>query len=454
MNTKSFYIKTYGCQMNVYDSEAMEGLLMDHGFSPAASEPEADIILLNTCSVRDLAEQKAIGKTGILGKLKRTNPDLVLGICGCMAQNMKETLFKKIPTLDLVCGPNDLLSLPKLIRQALEGKRQLLQVENPNWVMTADIPKRRKTSISAWISVMRGCNHNCTFCIVPTVRGREVSRPVEDLLKEVHALVQDGYKEVTLLGQNINSYGRDLRNGSNFSKLLDKLNEIHGLDRIRFTTSHPVDIRDELITTMSRLGKVCEFLHFPIQSGSNRILSAMKRGYTREQYLEKVEKVRSRIPKIALSTDIIVGFPGETDEDFQETCKVLEDAQFDGAFLFKYSVRSGTPAATLPDQVPEKIKEERHNIIFKLQDKISAHKNNQCVGKALEVLVEGHDRKGRNLLYGRSRKNQMIYFEGENELIGKIMDVEIERATAYALYGKNTYSKAQPTKQIFSMESI
>lgn len=438
MDAKTFYIKTYGCQMNVYDSEAIEGLLADHGFAPAFSESEADVILLNTCSVRDLAEQKAIGKAGLIGKLKRKNPNLVLGICGCMAQNMKEKLFKKIPALDIICGPNDLPMLPKLVRQALEGKKRLIQVENPRWVMTSDIPKRKKTEVTAWISVMRGCNHACTFCIVPHVRGREVSRPMEDIQKEVQGLVEEGYQEITLLGQNINSYGRDLKNGSHFPGLLEKLNTIDGLKRIRFTTSHPVDIRDELIEAMSHLDKVCESLHFPIQSGSNEILRAMKRGYTREQYLEKVKKARKDIPGVAISTDIIVGFPCETEKDFQETCEVMKEVQFDGAFLFKYSKRSGTPASMMEDQVPEEIKEERHRVLFTLQDEISARENQSSIGKVKEVLVEGYDRKDTKRLYGRTRDNRMVFLEGGESLIGELVNVEIAQVSAYALYGKQT----------------
>lgn len=435
MNSKTFYIKTYGCQMNVYDSQAMEGLLLEHDYVPAPSESDADIILFNTCSVRDLAEQKVIGKAGLLSKLKRTRPDLILGICGCMAQNMKEELFRKIPALDLVCGPNDLLNLPRMIQRALGGENRLLKVENPTWVMTADIPKHRKAGVSALISVMRGCNHVCTFCIVPRARGREVSRPTEDVLREVERWVGSGYKEITLLGQNINSYGRDLRNGSNFQKLLTMLNEVKGLERIRFTTSHPVDIREGLLDAMSRLNKVCEWLHFPIQAGSNRILAAMKRGYTREAYLEKVQKARARIPDIALSTDFIVGFPGETEADFEESCRAMEEVQFDGAFMFKYSKRSGTPASLMEDQIPEEVKEERHQRLLQLQDQISLNKNQNSIGKVYEVLVEDEDQRNKGRFFGRSRDNRLIYFQGRRDWVGTLVQIQIERASSHALYG-------------------
>lgn len=436
MNLKTFFIRTYGCQMNVYDSEAIEGLLMEHHLSPTTNETDADIILFNTCSVRDLAEQKVLGKAGLISKLKKNKPDLVLGICGCMAQNMKEELFEKLPALDLVCGPNDILSLPSMIEEAFQGKRKLLQVENPRWVINSQIPKHRKPGVSAWMSVMRGCNHNCTFCIVPRVRGREVSRTSEDVLTEVEQLVEEGYKEVTLLGQNINSYGRDLRNGTSFPKLLRILNQVDGLERIRFTTSHPVDIRDELIETMSELNKVCESLHFPIQTGSNRILEAMKRGYTRERYLEKVQKAREKIPGVSISTDLIVGFPGESHEDFLETFRTVEEVQFDGAFIFKYSKRSRTPAETMEGQIPEEMKEERHQKLLELQDEISLKKNQTFLGQCKEVLIEAQDRKVSERLYGRSRDNRMIFCEGSQQWIGKVIQVLIERVTAYALYGK------------------
>ncbi|MBI1870963.1 MAG: tRNA (N6-isopentenyl adenosine(37)-C2)-methylthiotransferase MiaB [Chlamydiae bacterium] len=435
MNPKTFYVKTYGCQMNVYDSEAIEGLLLEHQLVPAA-EDEADIILLNACSVRDLAEQKVIGKAGILSKLKRKKEDLVLGICGCMAQNMKDELFKKIPALDLVCGPNDIIHLPKMIDEVFQGKRRQMQVENPRWVMTSEIPKNRKKGVTAWLSVMRGCNHSCTFCIVPRVRGKEVSRSPEDILKEVEQLVNDGFKEVTLLGQNINSYGRDLGRGIHFPKLLEILNEVEGLERIRFTTSHPVDIRDELIHAMGRLDKVCEALHFPLQAGSNRILGLMKRGYTREGYFEKVLKARERIPGVSISTDAIVGFPGETDEDFMETCRAFKEIAFDGAFIFKYSRRSQTPAVEMPDQVPEEVKEDRHQTLLKLQDEISYQKNQSFLGKTIDVLVEAPDKKNKALFFGRSRDNRMVFFDGKPSSIGSVLPICIEKVTAYALYGK------------------
>jgi tRNA-2-methylthio-N6-dimethylallyladenosine synthase len=438
--TKTFYIKTYGCQMNVYDSQAIEGLLMEHEYAPVQSEGEADVILLNTCSVRDLAEQKVLGKAGILAKLKRKKPDLILGVCGCMAQNMKEDLFKRIPLLDLVCGPNDILTLPKMIEEVRNGKKHQLQVENPRWVINSEIPKRREPGATAWLSVMRGCNHNCTFCIVPRVRGREVSRSPEDILNEAEILVREGFKETTLLGQNINSYGRDLGAGANFPKLLALLNEVKGLERIRFMTSHPVDIRDALMDAMSDLEKVCEFLHFPIQSGSNKILQAMKRGYSREQYIEKVQKARERIPGVAISTDLIVGFPGETEEDFMDTCRTAEEIGFDGAYIFKYSIRTGTPAAVMADQVPEEIKEERHRILSGIQDKISLGKNKFFEGQVLEILTESQDEKNPGRFCGRARDNRIVYFEGSNQCIGELVQVKIERATAYALYGASVRS--------------
>lgn len=437
ISPKKIYIRTYGCQMNLYDSEAMEGLLMEYGFVPSDKESEADVILLNTCSVRDLAEKKVLGKIGLLAKLKRTNPDLVLGICGCMAQNMKQSLFRKFPALDLICGPNDLLSLPEMILQALKGRKRLMSTENTRWVMSADIPKNRKGNIAAWVTVMKGCNHACTFCIVPKVRGKEISRTAEDILREVKELALKGYKEVTLLGQNINSYGRDLRNSSNFPKLLECINGIGEIHRVRFTTSHPVDIRDGLIDAIARLEKVCEALHFPAQSGSDRILKAMRRGYTQEQYLAKVQEVRDRIPGVAISTDIIVGFPGETDEDFLQTCRLMEEAQFDMAYLFKYSKRSGTPAADMDQQIPEEVKENRHRAILKLQEEISFKKNQNFVGKALEILVEGQDSKNPGKLYGRSRDNRLVFFNGTCEMVGGLFMVMIQRATAFALYGEN-----------------
>lgn len=438
---KTFFIKTYGCQMNVYDSQAIEGLLMEHDFVPACAEQQADIVLLNTCSVRDLAEQKVLGKAGLVSKLKRSRPGMVLGICGCMAQNMKEELFDRIPALDLVCGPNDLLSLPRMIHGALEGRRRQISVENPRWVMTRDVPKRRPDGVTAWISVMRGCNHTCTFCIVPRVRGREVSRPPQDILAEIRDLVDAGFKEVTLLGQNINSYGRDLEDRADFAGLLEMANGLKGLERIRFTTSHPVDIRDGLLDAMSRLDKVCEYLHFPVQAGSNLVLQRMKRGYSRESYLEKVRKTRSVIPDVAIGTDIIVGFPGETEADFSETVRIMEEVQFDGAFIFKYSKRSGTAAAAMADQVDDEVKETRHKALLDLQDRISLEKNRSFVGRVREVLVEGGVDKVPGRLQGRARDNRIVYFDGPQDLAGTLVRVKIERSTAHALYGRHIFER-------------
>lgn len=446
----SYYIKTYGCQMNVYDSEAIDGMLYERDYIPAGSEETADIIILNTCSVRDLAEQKAIGKMGLLGKLKRQNPNIVLGIAGCMAQNMKDDLLRRLPHLDIVCGPNDIFQLPDLVESALKGNRRNVLVNDKSLnVIGAHIPKRRTDKFHAWVAVMRGCNHCCTYCIVPRVRGKEVSRSPEDVMDEIEALAQAGYKEVTLLGQNINSYGRDLRRGINFPKLLEMINQIDGLKRIRFVTSHPVDIRDGLMHAIADLDHVCEYLHFPFQAGSNRILYLMKRGYTRETYLQTVEKLRSFVPNIALSTDVIVGFPGETDKEFEETLDLMKKIQFDGAYLFKYSVRSRTEAAHMPEQVREEVKIKRHAQILELHKEISYKKNLRYVGRTEEVLVERTVMQEKDVMdesqnlsleglryQGRLRDNRLVYFKSDSDCVGQLVNVRINRSSSFSLYGE------------------
>ncbi|MDP3980879.1 MAG: tRNA (N6-isopentenyl adenosine(37)-C2)-methylthiotransferase MiaB [Chlamydiota bacterium] len=431
-----YFIKTYGCQMNEYDSEAIEGMLCERNFIPASSEADADVIVLNTCSVRNLAEQKVLGKAGLLGKLKRTKPNLVLAITGCMAQNMKSNLLDRLPALDLVCGPNDIYQLPDLIERALQGERKKVWVhDNSLNVMNADIPKRRGNPLSAWVSVMRGCNHSCTFCIVPHVRGKEVSRPPEDILKEVRQLVASGFKEITLLGQNINAYGRDLKeNRINFPELLERIHDVDGLYRIRFLTSHPVDIREDLMGAMANLEKVCGYLHFPVQSGSNRILALMKRGYTKESYIKTVEKLRSIVPDVAISTDIIVGFPGETDEDFEQTQDVMKCIGFDAAYIFKYSIRSGTPAAIMPEQVPEPLKIERHARLLELFETEALAKNQRFIGKEVEVLIEKKSDRFEGRLQGRTKDNRIVYLNGNADSIGTFVRSRIARVSPFALY--------------------
>lgn len=424
---KKVYIKTYGCQMNVSDSDKMKGILLKEGYTLVESEKDADIILLNTCSVRELAEQKVWSK---LGEYHNKEGRKILGLTGCMAQRYGDKIFEKAPYVNLVCGTYRFHKIGQLLEKVLEGKR-IVDVEPNEEDLDKTVVTRRNNPVCAFVPISRGCNNRCSYCVVPYVRGPERNRPVAEIVDEVKNL---GCKEVTLLGQNVNSY----RDGENrFIDLLKELNRIEGLERIRFVTSHPKDAGTDLFMAMAELDKVCEALHLPIQSGSNRILERMNRGYTREGYIELVHKLRQIVPHVAISTDIIVGFPGETEEDFQDTYSLMEEIGFDSAFIFKYSPRPGTPAESFQDDVPIEVKRHRHQCLLKLQDDISLKKNMALIGNVLEVLIEGISKNNKNRLMGRTRTNKIVNTDYNNlDLIGRLVNVEIIDVGPHALRGR------------------
>lgn len=447
------YIKTYGCQMNERDSEAVEAMLRARGYSFVEDEQGADIILINTCSVRDLAEQKALGKAGRMQKLKEKNPKLVLGIMGCMAQNRGAELLDRLPELDLVVGTQKFHRVPEHLEKILKTKEGL--GPSPSWFGrtkkhgVVDIGEEEGSQneikthaqvgeLSAFVSIQQGCDMNCAFCIVPKTRGDERSRPMEEIVKEIEELAQNGTKEVTLLGQIVTSYGRKtesfVEKKSPFVQLLERIEKIDGIERVRFTSPHPRGFKEDLVGCYGRLKKLCEQVHLPMQSGSNRILRLMNRPYTRERYEEIVKALRARVPEIYLSTDIIVGFPGETQEDFDQTRELFERVGYDMGFIFKYSKRTGTPAEQMGDQIPDEIKEKRNEALLEILEKSSIKRGESLIGTTQEVLVEGRVKRGERL-EGRNRGGRKIIFEGNERLIGNVIGVKIEKATVSTLEG-------------------
>jgi len=435
---RKFIIHTFGCQMNEHDSEKLLGMLENMGYEKTDRDEFADVIIFNTCCVRKHAEDRVYGRISQLKRLKQKKPDMILGICGCVPQqkDVADFIKERYPYVDLIFGTHNLHMFPELIRKAMLTKETVIDIWNTEGQVIEGIPIAREEGIKAWVNIMYGCNNFCTYCIVPYVRGRERSRKPEDIVKEIEELVQKGYKEVTLLGQNVNSYGKDLEDGINFPKLLRIINEISGLERIRFTTSHPKDLSMDLIMAMKECEKVCEHIHLPFQAGSNKILKLMNRNYTREYYMELIEKLRNEIPDVGISTDIIVGFPGETEEDFADTVDLVKRVQFDSAFIFMYSKRTGTPAAEMTEQVPDEVKHRRFDYLVELQDSISKTKNQQLIGKVFEILVESPSKKDENRLTGRTRTNKLVHFEGDLSLIGKLVNVKIKEAKAWTLYGE------------------
>ena len=443
-NGRKVYIRTYGCQMNEYDSEIMAGLLRNSGYHLTDNSEEAKVIILNTCYVREKVKHKIYSKLGELRKLKEEKPDLILGLSGCLVQKEPEEVLQRAPYLDFILGTSNFYQLPEVLkeisgndnRKKQVGKRytRIVRVEE-NGVIPEDLPKLRKRRFSAFVSIMRGCNNFCSFCNVPYVRGREVSRSSGEILKEIKELSREGCREVTLLGQNVNSYGKNGKENIDFADLLSLVNRIEGLRRIRFTTSHPRDLSDKLIEKMAELDKVCEHLHLPVQSGSNKILSRMKRGYTRKHYQNLVDKLRQAIPEITLTTDIIVGFPGEEEEDFRNTLELVETVGFDGAFTFCYSPLRGTEAAQSEERIPAEISGERLRRLIELQQAILLKKNKSLVGREFEVMVEGISKKNPDEVEGRTRGNKIIIFPGGKNLIGRFIWVEIVKAGCWAMRG-------------------
>jgi tRNA-2-methylthio-N6-dimethylallyladenosine synthase len=441
----SVYIKTYGCQMNERDSEAVAAQLVAKGYTLAPSEAMADVILLNTCSVRDLAEQKALGKmANLAADVRRHRPDVVLGFMGCMAQSRGPELIDRLPDVDLVLGTQKFHRAADYLDDILAGRRDKIvdvaeEADSEAKIREHVLGGNGERAVTAFVSIMQGCNQYCTFCIVPYTRGEERSRSVPDVVAECRELVARGVKEITLLGQIVTSYGRrdiPMKEGkSPFVQLLEAVQDIAGLERIRFTSPHPKGYGDDLIDAYARLPKLVESAHLPVQSGSDRLLKLMHRGYTRERYLGIIERLRRVQPQIGLSTDIIVGFPGETEADFAETMSLVREVEFDQAFIFKYSPRKDTPAAAMPGQVPQEVKEERNQRLLELMNEIGGRRYRHCVGQTLQILVEGPSRKNPARLMGRTRHNKIVVLDGSERQRGQILDVKINRTGSFTLYG-------------------
>lgn len=441
---RTFHIRTYGCQMNERDSEALACLLRDSGLREADSEATADVLIFNTCSVRDQAERKVFGKVGILKKRKRENPGLIIGLVGCMAQNHGREILDRLPHVDFVIGTDRLHLLPEILHDVLHGHRGQVHVE-PGTEVMGRLRGHRPGEVSAFVSVMRGCNQFCSYCIVPYVRGREKSRPIPDIVREVEDLVSHGTREIFLLGQNVTAYGmaeaRDRGDNtpgiSPFAELLDVVNAVRGVERIRFTSPHPRFMNDAFVQAVTELPAVCEGFHVPMQSGADRILGQMRRGYTIDAYLNRIEAIRHRLDRVAFSTDVIVGFPGETDAEFDATREAMDRAGFEMAYVFKYSPRAGTKAAELPDDVPREVKEERNRILLDDLERRSKEANRAYVGQAVEVLVEGPSKRNSERWTGRSRTNKVCIFAPTAQMnVGDLVDVRITHATANSLFGE------------------
>lgn len=436
-----YAILTWGCQMNEEDSEQMGLYLQERGYEPTERLEEADVVLLNTCSVRRKPEDKVFSTLGQLRKLKERKPSMVIGVCGCMAQLRAQEIKQRAPHVDMVVGTAHVAQVGALLEEVIQKRRFALRLELPErkGAVVTDIPQRkvdRKPKLKAFVPIQYGCDKFCTFCIVPTTRGRERSRPTADIVEEIRLLAQRGTKEVTLLGQTVNSYGKNLLEGRvPFARLLKLINDIEGIERIRFTSPYPRDFRDDLIEAIATLPKVMEQVHLPLQSGDDEVLKAMRRLYTVEQFEEVVRKLRERVPGIAITTDIIVGFPGETDEQFENTLRVVERVRFDGAFMFAYSPRPGTPAAEMENQVPREVKQARLERLIALQNRISCEINSEQVGKVFEVLVEGSSQKDPTKLAGFTRENKMMHFVGSLDLVGKIVRVRADEAHLWGFYG-------------------
>lgn len=434
---KKYLIQTYGCQMNVHDSETIAGILEQMGYTATELEQDADVILLNTCAIRENAEDKVFGGLGRLKHLKLEKPDLILGVCGCMSQeeSVVNRILKNYQHVDLIFGTHNIHRLPHLLQNALFSKEMVIEVWSKEGDVIENMPKVREDGLRAWVNIMYGCDKFCTYCIVPYTRGKERSRRPEDVLDEIRELARKGYQEVTLLGQNVNAYGKDFDDlDYKFGDLMDDVRKI-GIPRVRFTTSHPRDFDDHLIEVLAKGGNLVEHIHLPVQSGSSEILKIMARKYTREQYLELAQKIKAAIPNVVFTTDIIVGFPGETEEQFEETLSLVREMEYDSAFTFIYSPREGTPAAKMKDDVPIEVKKERLQRLNDLQNEISRKKNEQLRGKVVEVLVEGESKKNPEVLSGRTRTNKLVNFIGPKHLIGKFVYVRIDEPQTWTLKG-------------------
>ncbi len=433
----TFHVTTFGCQMNARDSEKLVGILERIGYVEAPDE-KADFVIYNTCTVRENANNKVYGRLGYLHGYKKKNPYMMIGLCGCMMQ--EPTVIEKLKSsysfVNLVFGTHNIYKFAELIVNALEAGRMTIDIWKDTDKIVEDLPVERKYSFKSGVNIMFGCNNFCSYCIVPYVRGRERSREAKEIVREIERLVADGVKEVMLLGQNVNSYGKNLDTPMTFSELLKEIEKIEGLERIRFMTSHPKDLSDELIETMRNSKKICNHFHLPLQSGSSRILKIMNRRYDKEHYLELVRKIREAVPDIAITTDIIVGFPGETEEDFLETMDVVRQVEYDSAFTFIYSKRTGTPAATMEDQVPEEVVKDRFDRLLNLVQEISAKKAGALTGQTLPVLVEEQNEQDASLVTGKLTNNSTVHFAGTPDMIGTIQNVRLNECKGFYYIGE------------------
>ncbi|MDF3003030.1 MAG: miaB [Bacillota bacterium] len=434
---KSFHIQTFGCQMNEHDSETLAGMLAEMGYIENENKKAADVAIINTCSVRENADKRFFGTLGQLKKVKEERPDVIVAVCGCMMQQQHiiDTLKAKYPWVDLIFGTHNLHEFPKLLTNVLNERSKIVDIWEEGGEIIEGLPAKRMYPFKAFVNIMYGCNNFCTYCIVPYTRGRERSRRPEEIVAEVRNLAASGVREITLLGQNVNSYGNGSDFSADFADLIYMLNEIEGIDRIRFMTSHPKDLSDKLIAAFRDCKRLANYIHLPVQSGSSSVLKRMNRKYTKEAYLLLVEKLRAAVPDIAITTDIIVGFPGETSEDFEETMDLIRRVRFDSAFTFLYSIRKGTPAENYTDQVPEAEKHERFNRLVEQLNEITGEINKTYEGNVVGVLVEGPSKTNPKILTGRTESGKLVHFNGTEEMVGQIIPVKITEGKTFNLFG-------------------
>lgn len=435
MMEKYYFIMTYGCQMNIHESEKIAGILENLGYKATDCVENADVIAFNTCCIRETAEQKIMGHIGSLKKLKKSKPHVKIVLCGCMTQQQGkgEEIKAKYPYVDYILGTHNIDQLHDLLSKPTKSK---ILVEQTDGYITEDLPVTRTSMPNAWVNIIYGCNNFCTYCIVPYVRGRERSRSMQSIIDEVKSLVAEGYKEITLLGQNVNSYGNDLKDGTNFAKLLNELAKIPGNFRLRFMTSHPKDFTDDVIEAIASNDKICKHIHLPVQAGSTNMLKAMNRKYTREQYLTLVEKIKARIPSVGITTDIMVGFNGETDEDFEDTLSLVEKCQFSSAFCFVYSKRKGTVGYNMTNIVSPEVKKERIKRLIALQNKITRQGNSKYIGNVFEILVEDVNSKYENTYCGRTDCGRLVNFKSDKNILNQFVKVKVTKGTSATLWGE------------------
>jgi tRNA-2-methylthio-N6-dimethylallyladenosine synthase len=446
---RTYCIRTFGCQMNEHDSERMAGMLEADGYRKVDGPEDASVVVFNTCCIREKADERLYGNLGHVKSLKDQRPDMRIVVGGCLAQKDRHVIQERAPYVDVVLGTHNLASLPRLLNESIDGPA--FEILEQTEVFPSALPARRTSPWHAWVSISIGCNNSCTFCIVPAVRGKEVSRRVGDIAQEVAELVDDGVIEVTLLGQNVNSYGRDIGGTPLFSKLLRTLDEIPKLERVRFTSPHPKDFRADTVAAMAECRTVCEHIHLPVQAGSDRVLKRMKRAYTRKRYLEKVRMVRAAIPDVSITTDIIVGFPGETEGDFEDTLSLVEEARYDAAFTFQYSPRPMTEAADFDGHLPKEVVQARFERLIAMQERISFEQNQAEVGRTEEVVVEGVSKKNAARLTGRTRGNKLVHFENDGAEPGSLRTVRITDGHPHHLDGELAAGRSEPPRRSLSL---